>query len=52
MKSFSIRAVLLALCLAIFAADVFAVPAFARSYKVQCSFCHQVFPMLNRAGER
>jgi hypothetical protein len=43
---------MLGLCLSILPTDVFAVPAFARRYKVQCSFCHQIFPMLNRAGER
>jgi hypothetical protein len=52
LKSFSFRGALLAMCLSIVATDVFAVPAFARRYKVQCSFCHQIFPMLNRAGER
>lgn len=52
MKSFSFRGLLLGLCLSIVATDVFAVPAFARRYKVQCSFCHQIFPMLNRMGER
>lgn len=52
LKSLSLRAALLALCLSIVATDVFAVPAFARRYKVQCSFCHQIFPMLNRMGER
>jgi hypothetical protein len=43
---------LLGLSLSIVATDVFAVPAFARRYKVECSFCHQIFPMLNRMGER
>lgn len=52
MKSFPFRAALLGLCLSIVSTDVFAVPAFARRYKVQCSFCHQIFPMLNRMGER
>lgn len=52
LKSSSLRAALLGLCLSIVATDVFAVPAFARRYKVQCSFCHQIFPMLNRTGER
>ncbi len=52
MKSFSIRGALLGLVLSIVATDVFAVPAFARRYEVQCSFCHQIFPKLNRMGER
>jgi len=52
LKSFSFRGAVLGLCLSVVATDVFAVPAFARRYKVQCSFCHQIFPMLNRTGER
>ncbi|MEO8361071.1 MAG: hypothetical protein ABI672_13655 [Vicinamibacteria bacterium] len=46
------RVALAALCLSLFAADAFAVPAFARRYSVKCSFCHEIFPKLNRAGER
>lgn len=46
------RVALVALCLSLFAADAFAVPAFARRYSVNCSFCHQIFPKLNRTGER
>ncbi len=52
MKSFKFRGALLGLALGFLATDVFAVPAFARRYDVQCSFCHQIFPKLNRAGER
>ncbi|MBK5254818.1 MAG: hypothetical protein JJE39_02180 [Vicinamibacteria bacterium] len=52
MKPFSSRGAWLALALSIAATDVFAVPAFARRYEVACSFCHQVFPKLNRIGER
>ena len=52
MKSLSFRGALLGLGLSAIATDVFAVPAFARRYDVQCSFCHQIFPKLNRAGER
>lgn len=52
MKSFTFRGAILALSLSIVATDAFAVPAFARRYKVECSFCHQIFPMLNRMGER
>ena len=52
MKPYSFRGALLGLCLSLVANDVFAVPAFARRYQVQCSFCHQIFPMLNRIGER
>lgn len=52
MKSSSSRGALLGLCLSIVATDVFAVPAFARRYEVKCDFCHQIFPKLNRAGER
>lgn len=52
MKSFSNRGAWLGLCLSFVAADVFAVPAFARRYEVACTFCHQVFPKLNRMGER
>jgi hypothetical protein len=51
LKSVSSR-VLLALGLGLLAAEAFAVPAFARRYEVNCSFCHQVFPKLNRMGER
>jgi hypothetical protein len=52
LKSFSIRGAVLSLLLSLVAADAFAVPAFARRYKVECSFCHQIFPKLNRMGER
>ena len=52
LKSFSSRGALLGLCLSFVAADVFAVPAFARRYEVACTFCHQIFPKLNRMGER
>ncbi len=50
--SFSFRGAVLGLSLSLFAADAFAVPAFARRYEVACSFCHQIFPKLNRMGER
>ncbi|MEO8501696.1 MAG: hypothetical protein ABI565_12325 [Vicinamibacteria bacterium] len=52
MKSSLFRGALLGLCLSLVATDVFAVPAFARRYEVQCTFCHQIFPKLNRMGER
>ena len=52
MKSLSIRTGLFAIALSVFAGDAFAVPAFARRYEVKCSFCHDVFPKLNRMGER
>ncbi len=52
MNSFSFRGAALGLSLSLFAADAFAVPAFARRYEVACSFCHQIFPKLNRMGER
>ena len=52
MKSSLFRRALLGLCFSAFASDVFAVPAFARRYDVACSFCHQIFPKLNRMGER
>ena len=31
-------------------ADAFAVPSFARKYRVSCSTCHNVFPQLNSFG--
>lgn len=52
MKSSTARATLLGLFLSLLAADVFAVPAFARRYDVSCTFCHQIFPKLNRMGQR
>lgn len=52
MKPSSFRGILFGLCLSVVATDVFAVPAFARRYEVKCSFCHQIFPKLNRTGER
>ena len=48
----SLRAVGLALGLTMVAGDALAVPAFARRYEVACSACHQIFPKLNRIGER
>ncbi len=38
--------------MALAAGDAVAVPAFARRYEVKCTFCHEVFPKLNRMGER
>lgn len=52
MKSFFTRAAFTAAILVLPASDVLAVPAFARRYEVKCSFCHDVFPKLNRQGER
>ncbi len=52
MKTSSIRGALLGVSLSMLAADALAIPAFARRYEVACSFCHQVFPKLNRMGER
>jgi len=52
LKSSTARGTLLGLFLSLLAADVFAVPAFARRYDVSCTFCHQIFPKLNRMGER
>ena len=52
LKSFSIRGTWLGVGLILAATDVLAVPAFARRYEVNCSFCHQIFPKLNRMGER
>lgn len=52
MKSSAARGTLLGLFLSLLAADVLAVPAFARRYDVSCTFCHQIFPKLNRMGER
>ncbi len=43
---------MLGLALSVLAGDAFAVPAFARRYEVACTFCHQIFPKLNRMGER
>jgi len=43
---------LLGVFLSLLAGDVFAIPAFARRYDVDCTFCHQIFPKLNRTGER
>ncbi len=52
MNSNFLKRALLGLFLTVCATDVFAVPAFARRYEVACSFCHQIFPKLNRMGER
>lgn len=52
MNSNSLKRALLGLVLSVCATDVFAVPAFARRYEVACTFCHQIFPKLNRMGER
>ena len=52
MKSPSFHRLALAVCFTGLAANALAVPAFARRYKVECTFCHQIFPKLNRAGER
>ena len=46
------RVALVAFSLSLVSADAFAVPAFARRYEVACTFCHQIFPKLNRMGER
>jgi hypothetical protein len=51
-KLISSKSAALVLFLSVFATDAFAVPAFARRYEVACSFCHQIFPKLNRMGER
>jgi hypothetical protein len=44
---------------ALFAAGLFAaaepalaIPAFARRYKVECHFCHDIYPKLNLIGQR
>jgi len=52
LKLSSLRAALLGLCLSGFAAEALAVPAFARRYEMSCTFCHKIFPKLNRMGER
>ncbi len=52
LRSVSVRGALLGFSLSVMAPDVFAVPAFARRYEVACAFCHQIFPKLNRRGER
>jgi hypothetical protein len=52
LKSQSFRKALLGFGLIVLASDAFAVPAFARRYEVACTFCHQIFPKLNRMGER
>ncbi len=52
MKSSLVRGTLLGVFLSLLAGDVFAIPAFARRYDVDCTFCHQIFPKLNRTGER
>jgi len=52
LKSSLVRGTLLGVFLSLLAGDVFAIPAFARRYDVDCTFCHQIFPKLNRTGER
>lgn len=52
MNSNVLKRTLLGLILTVAASDAFAVPAFARRYEVACTFCHQIFPKLNRMGER
>ena len=34
------------------AEPAFAIPAFARRYKVECHFCHDIYPKLNSMGQR
>lgn len=34
------------------AAPARAIPAFARRYKVECHFCHDIYPKLNSMGQR
>jgi hypothetical protein len=47
-----LRTALLAIAMAMFApAEVDAIPAFARKYRVTCALCHAPFPRLNAFGE-
>lgn len=48
------RAAVLVLTAGLVAAAVptWAIPAFARRYKVECHFCHEGFPKLNAMGQR
>jgi hypothetical protein len=36
--------------LVLVATDAYAIPAFARKYKLPCNTCHTIFPQLNRFG--
>jgi hypothetical protein len=43
---------LIAIGLAASAQPALAIPAFARRYKVECHFCHDIYPKLTLLGER
>ena len=45
-------AVLVVVGSALVVEPAFAIPAFARRYKVECHFCHEGFPKLNGVGQR
>ncbi len=46
------KTLLLLLAASAAAEPVFAIPAFARRYKVECHFCHDGYPKLNAIGQR
>jgi hypothetical protein len=48
----SATAILIATGLGFLAPPVQAIPAFARRYKVECHFCHDIYPKLNLMGQR
>lgn len=45
-------AALAAVAFAALATDAAAAPSFSRRYDVECSFCHEGYPKLNRLGQR
>ncbi len=51
MKRNAIFSALLFTLITLFAADVFAIPAFARRYQISCSTCHAPFPKLKPYGD-
>lgn len=49
--TFSFLSVCFALLLSLIASSAYAIPAFTRQYKTECSTCHTIFPELNETGD-
>jgi len=47
-----VAAAVVAAGLGLIAEPALAIPAFARRYKVECHFCHDIYPKLNLMGQR
>jgi len=47
-----VAAAVVAAGLGLIAEPALAIPAFARRYKVECHFCHDIYPKLNPMGQR